>query len=92
MGRTKGESSENPGAHASDWVPFTGEHLTFRTEKQQPSPNRRGLLWNPIRGRNRREPGYRAKVKAMEKVLDFIQFGGPDLTVDSTIFEMWMGL
>jgi hypothetical protein len=26
------------------------------------------------------------------KVLDFIQFGGPDLTVGSTVFEMWMGL
>ena len=26
------------------------------------------------------------------KVLDFVQFGGPELTVGSTIFELWMGL
>ena len=25
-------------------------------------------------------------------VLSTVKFGGPDLTVGSTIFEMWMGL
>ena len=35
---------------------------------------------------------YTAAENLMRKVLDFIQFGGPDLTVGSTIFEMWMGL
>ena len=27
----------------------------------------------------------------MVKVLDFVQLGGPILTVDRTIFEMWLG-
>ena len=35
---------------------------------------------------------YTAKAKVMVKVLDFVKLGGPDLTVDSTIFEMWMGI
>jgi len=35
---------------------------------------------------------YKTRVKEMEKVLDFDQLGGPDLTVDSTVFEMWMCL
>ncbi len=35
---------------------------------------------------------YAANLNLNAKVLDFIQFGGPDLTVGSTIFEMWMGL
>ena len=35
---------------------------------------------------------YRANLKLNTKVLDSVQCGGPDLTVDSTIFEMWMGL
>ena len=26
------------------------------------------------------------------KILDFVQFGGPEWTVGSTIFEMWLGL
>ena len=33
---------------------------------------------------------HNAKSNLMLKVLDFIQFGGPDLTIDSTVFEMWM--
>ena len=35
---------------------------------------------------------YTAGVNLNTKVLDFVQFGGPNLTVDSTIFEMWLGL
>ena len=35
---------------------------------------------------------YTAILNLTVKVLDFIQFGGPDLTVGSTIFEIWMGL
>ena len=38
-----------------------------------------------------REANYIASVKVMVKVLDFVQLGGSDLTVDSTIFEMWLG-
>ena len=34
---------------------------------------------------------YRVSGKAMVKVLDFVQFGGPILTIDRTIFEMWLG-
>ena len=35
---------------------------------------------------------YTARVNLNTKVLDFDQLGGPDLTVDSTIFEIWMSL
>ena len=35
---------------------------------------------------------YTVNVNLSVKVLDFVQLGGPDLTVDSTVFEMWMGL
>ena len=30
-------------------------------------------------------------VKVMQKVLDFDQLGGPECTVDGTVFEMWLG-
>ena len=35
---------------------------------------------------------YSAKVNRSVKVLGFVQFGGPKLTVGRTIFEMWLGL
>ena len=35
---------------------------------------------------------YRARVNLITKVLDFVQLGGPDLTVGSTVFEMWLTL
>ena len=35
---------------------------------------------------------YSANLNLNTKVLDFVQVGGPTLMVDSTIFEMWMGL
>ena len=35
---------------------------------------------------------YTAIMNLMVKVLDFVQLGGPNLTVDSTIFEMFMRL
>ena len=35
---------------------------------------------------------YTTILNLIVKVLDFVQLGGPDLTVGSTIFEMWMGL
>ena len=35
---------------------------------------------------------YSAKGNWITKVLDFIQFGGPNLTIDSTVFEMEVGL
>ena len=31
-----------------------------------------------------------SKMNLIVKVLDFVQFGGPILTVDSTFFEMWL--
>ena len=33
---------------------------------------------------------YRSKVRVNVKVLDFVKRGGPILTVDRTIFEMWL--
>ena len=35
---------------------------------------------------------YSASVNLSVKVLDLVQFGGPNWTVGSTIFEMWLGL
>ena len=35
---------------------------------------------------------HSASVNPNVKVLDFVQFGGPNWTVDSTSFEMWLGL
>ncbi len=35
---------------------------------------------------------YTANLNLNVKVLDFIQFGGPDLTMGSTVFEMWIGI
>ncbi len=36
--------------------------------------------------------GYRAKGKLRAKVLDFVQSGGPNLTVGSTTFEVLFSL
>ena len=35
-----------------------------------------------------KEADYNAKVNLTTKVLDFVQLGGPDLTVASTTFEL----
>lgn len=35
---------------------------------------------------------YTSNLKDKLKVLDFIKSGGPELTVDRTIFEMWLVL
>ena len=35
---------------------------------------------------------YTSSLKLIVKVLDFIKSGGPDLTVGSTLFEIWMRL
>ena len=43
---------------------------------------RQSLADLPLRSR------YSAGVSFSVKLLDFVKFGGPDLTVDSTIFEM----
>ena len=40
----------------------------------------------------RRLADYTDILNLITKVLDFVQLGGPNLTVGSTIFEMWMGL
>ena len=34
---------------------------------------------------------YPSKENLIRKVLDFIQFGGPILTIGRTVFEMWLG-
>ena len=34
---------------------------------------------------------YTATWNLMKRVLDFIQFGGPILTIGRTVFEMWLG-
>ena len=35
---------------------------------------------------------YTVRANRITKVLDFVQSGGPDLTVGSTVFEIWMRL
>ena len=39
---------------------------------------------------DRVEADYGVKAKVMVKVLDFVQLGEPDLTVDGTIFELFL--
>ena len=39
-----------------------------------------------------RRLGYKYTTSLNVKVLDLAKFGGPALTVDSTTFEMWLGL
>ena len=39
---------------------------------------------------NHRHSTYTSSLKNRVKVLDFIKPGGPILTVDRTIFEMWL--
>ena len=34
---------------------------------------------------------YTSSVNLKVKVLDFVKSGGPEWTVDGTIFEMWLG-
>ena len=36
-------------------------------------------------------PGYTSKTNLITKVLDFVRFGGPILTIGRTVFEMWLG-
>ena len=43
------------------------------------------LTWMKIRTH------HRSRTNFSVKVLDFIKSGGPELTVDRTIFEMWLG-
>ena len=42
-------------------------------------------------GRGRWDADHTANLNLKVKVLDFVKFGGPILTVDRTIFEMWLG-
>ena len=34
---------------------------------------------------------YRSKVRVNVKVLDFVKRGGLAITVDTVVFEMWLG-
>ena len=38
------------------------------------------------------DSAYISNLSRSVKVLDFVKFGGPVLTIDRTIFEMWLGL
>ena len=37
------------------------------------------------------QSAYRSKMNLNVKVLDFMKSGGPILTIDRTIFELWLG-
>ena len=38
------------------------------------------------------QPRYTANLNLIAKVLDFVKFGGPILTIGGTVFEVWLGL
>ena len=70
---------------------------TDRNADTESPPNRNcivasGILALILSVSSKRHPIYAVRLNLNVKVLDFIQFGGPDLTIDSTIFEMWMDL
>ena len=56
------------------------------------TPSATGVTGRPLPGGFRRRAGpmvvYSARLKVMVKVLDFVKSGGPNLTVDGTIFEL----
>ena len=53
--------------------------------------SRRG--YRPGCSRHDREAAdQRSRVKRKLKVLDFVQSGGPILTIDRTVFKMWLGV
>ena len=56
-----------------------------------PLPYQQGLRTLPSR---RADPmgDYTAILNLIVKVLDFVQLGGPDLTVGSTVFELLLAL
>ena len=35
---------------------------------------------------------YKARTNLKVKVLDFVQLGGPTLTIDRTNLELWLGI
>ena len=35
--------------------------------------------------------GYRTSLNLIVKVLDFVKCGGPILTIDRTVFKLWLG-
>ena len=59
-------------------VRFQGDALRSMAFDLQPVPNWIGFT-------------YTSSLNRTVKVLDFVQLGGPILTVDRTIFEMWLG-
>ena len=47
--------------------------------------------WTHRSSRRYSFPGYTASLNRIVKVLDFVKSGGPEWTVDRTVFEMWLG-
>ena len=48
-------------------------------------------LASPAPARSVQRRDYTSSLNRKVKVLDFVKSGGPEWTVDGTIFEMWLG-
>ena len=73
------------GTWADDrWTPTQLAMANFR---------RKTACWFHSESRNNegKRTVYSNRAKEMVKVLDFVQSGGPECTVDGTVFELWLG-
>ena len=63
-------------------------------QKKAPALGNRDL-WSlpslPVPKRQEADSAYTASLNLKVKVLDFIKSGGPILTIDRTVFELWLG-
>ena len=57
-----------------------------------PLPARIEILLGSIGVGPNQRSGYTSRTNLKVKVLDFVQLGGPKLTVGRTIFELWLVL
>ena len=79
-----------PGPVAGTWRLHKGaQRGAVQTQFKGPCRRRQGL--GDLILRVKRGDDYTATLNLTWKVLDFIQFGGPECTVGGTVLEMWLG-
>ena len=66
---------------------FTRESLAIEVDGSMGGQRVVEVLARLVLGGGGRKP----RTIAMDKVLDFVKFGGPKWMVGGTIFEMWLG-
>ena len=97
-GTARVQPTEIPGGFGS--LPYSMTSLAIAYHSSSPLSRNRGngwigrntVHWSPPRGcQSRNCHTYRANLNLKVKVLDFVQCGGPEWTVDGTVFEMWLG-